>query len=137
MIEYAVAHGQQVFAISWRNPDERHADWGLDTYAAAVLEALDAVEAITGADTTHVMGLCAGGIVLSTVVAHLAAKGEQDRIAGLTLGVCVLDKHNAGHDGRVHGRQHGDGRDGRLRAQGLPRAAARSRASSRGCARTT
>ena len=33
MIEYAVEHGQQVFAISWRNPDERHADWSLDTYA--------------------------------------------------------------------------------------------------------
>ena len=33
MMEYAVKHGQQVFAISWRNPTERHADWDLDTYA--------------------------------------------------------------------------------------------------------
>jgi polyhydroxyalkanoate synthase subunit PhaC len=104
MMEYAVKAGQQVFAISWRNPTERHADWDLDTYAGAVLEALDAVEAITGADATHVMGLCAGGIVLSTVVAHLAAKGEQDRIAGLTLGVTVLDQHNAGTTGAFMGR---------------------------------
>ena len=52
-----------MFAISWRNPDERHADWGLDTYAQAVLDALEAVEAITGTDSTHVLGLCAGGIV--------------------------------------------------------------------------
>src|SRR3954451_424293 len=87
MIEYAVKHGQQVFAMSWRNPTERHAGWDLDTYAGAVLEALEAVEEITGASRTHVMGLCAGGIVLSSVVAHLVAKGEQDRIAGLTLGV--------------------------------------------------
>ena len=36
--------------ISWRNPDARHADWGLDTYVQAVLDALDAVERITGAD---------------------------------------------------------------------------------------
>jgi polyhydroxyalkanoate synthase len=103
MMEYAVKQGQQVFAISWRNPTESHADWDLDTYAGAVLEALDAVEAITGSDSTHVMGLCAGGIVLSTVVAHLAAKGEQDRIAGLTLGVTVLDQHNAGTTGAFMG----------------------------------
>jgi polyhydroxyalkanoate synthase len=103
MMEHAVKQGQQVFAISWRNPDARHADWGLDTYAQAVVEALDAVEAITGSEKTHVMGLCAGGIVLSTVVAHLAAIGEQDRIAGLTLGVTVLDQHNAGTTGAFMG----------------------------------
>ena len=69
-----------------------------------MLEALDAVEAITGSrQDSHVLGLCAGGIVLSTVVAHLAAKGEQDRIAGLTLGVTVLDQHNAGTTGAFMG----------------------------------
>jgi len=104
MMEHAVKHGQQVFAISWRNPTERHAHWDLDTYARAVLEALEAVEAITGSDSTHVMGLCAGGIVLSTVVAHLAATGQQDRIAGLTLGVTVLDQHNAGTTGAFMGQ---------------------------------
>ena len=103
MMEYAVKHGQQVFAISWRNPTGSHADWDLDTYAGAVLEALEAVEEITGADKTHVMGLCAGGIVLSTVVAHLAAEGGQDRIAGMTLGVTVLDQHNAGTTGAFMG----------------------------------
>jgi polyhydroxyalkanoate synthase len=104
MMEHAVANGHQTFAMSWRNPDSRHADWDLDTYAGAVLEALEAVEEITGADKTHVMGLCAGGIVLSTVLAHLAAKGElEDRIAGVTLGVCVLDQHNAGTTGAFMG----------------------------------
>ena len=65
MIEYLVAQGQQVFAISWRNPDERHAEWGLDTYVQAVLDALEATEKVSGADKVQVMGLCAGGIVLS------------------------------------------------------------------------
>ena len=31
LIEYLVGRGQQVFTISWRNPDERHRDWGLDS----------------------------------------------------------------------------------------------------------
>src|SRR3954451_15520530 len=96
MIEHQVKAGQQAFAISWRNPDERHAGWGLDAYARAILDALDAVQAVTRADAVHVLGLCAGGIVLSTVVAHLAALGDQDRIAGLTLGVCVIDQSESG-----------------------------------------
>jgi class II poly(R)-hydroxyalkanoic acid synthase len=96
MVEAALQSGQQVFAMSWRNPDERHADWSLDTYAQAVVDALDAVEAISGSARTQVLGLCAGGIVLSTVLAHLATIGEQDRIAGLTLGVCVLDNRQSG-----------------------------------------
>ena len=47
MIEHYVAQGQQVFAISWRNPGQEQGDFDLDTYAAAVAEARDAVAAIT------------------------------------------------------------------------------------------
>jgi polyhydroxyalkanoate synthase len=101
MIEYLIGEGQQVFVISWRNPDERHADWNLDSYAGAVLEGLEAAESISGADKVHVLGLCAGGITASCAVAHLAAIGEQDRIAGLTLGVTVLDNHHAGMAGAL------------------------------------
>ena len=101
MIEHAVGQGQQVFAISWRNPDRRHADWDLDTYAGAVIEALDAVEVITGSDASHALGLCAGGILLSSVVAVLAARGDAQRIAGLSLGVCVLDQRQAGTAGAL------------------------------------
>jgi polyhydroxyalkanoate synthase len=104
MLEYFVGAGQQCFTISWRNPDERHADWGLDDYVAAVLEALDAVATITGSERSHVMGLCAGGITASCAVGHLAAKGDLDRIAGLTLGVCVLDNENAGTIGALADR---------------------------------
>ena len=96
MIEHAVGQGQQVFAISWRNPDQRFRDWGLDAYAASVLEALDAAQAITGSPRAHALGLCAGGLVLASAVAHLADLGEQERIAGLTLGVCVIDNRRAG-----------------------------------------
>src|SRR2546429_499967 len=41
-IEYLVRSGQQVFTLSWRNPDARHARHGLDSYVRAVLDALDA-----------------------------------------------------------------------------------------------
>ncbi len=96
MVEHIVGTGQQAFAISWRNPDERGADWSLDTYVAAVLEALEATQRIARTDRTHLLGLCAGGITASVAVGHLAARGEQERVAGLTLGVCVLDNTRSG-----------------------------------------
>src|ERR1700758_2648061 len=42
MVEYLVSQGLQVFMISWRNPDARHAKWDLDTYGQAILDAMDA-----------------------------------------------------------------------------------------------
>ena len=56
---------------------------------------MDALEEITGADRALLFALCAGGIVTSTVVSHLVATGQQDRVAGLTLGVTVLDQQPA------------------------------------------
>ena len=46
MIEYLAGQGQQVFVLSWRNPDARHRDWGLDSYGAAIVDAIGAVRAI-------------------------------------------------------------------------------------------
>jgi polyhydroxyalkanoate synthase len=91
LVEYLVAQGQQVFAISWRNPTAEHAGWGLDHYASGVLEALEAIEKITRSERTHLVGNCAGGLLAASVSGHLAAKGALDRIASLTLGVCVID----------------------------------------------
>jgi len=99
LIEHLVREGQSVLAISWRNPDERHADWGLDAYAGAVLEALDAALAITRTDAAQVIGLCAGGITTTAALGHLAATDAQDKIAGLTLAVCAIDNERMGTTG--------------------------------------
>lgn len=96
MVEHFVAGGQQVFVMSWRNPDVRHADWGLDTYGGAVVTALEATRKICATDSTMVLGVCAGGIIASMAVAHLAHAGGLHRIAGLALAVTVLDQERAG-----------------------------------------
>jgi polyhydroxyalkanoate synthase subunit PhaC len=95
-VEYLVEQGQQVFAISWRNPTARHADWGLDTYIHAVLEALDAVCEIAKVDRAALYGACSGGIISSMAAANLAGTGRTDRLASLTLAVTVLDQARAG-----------------------------------------
>src|SRR6202045_514061 len=96
MIEYFVPQGQQVFVISWRNPQARHKDWGFDAYGAAIVEAMDAVQNIADVERTHLFATCSGGILAALTAAHLAEIGEGDRIAGFTLAVTVLDETKAG-----------------------------------------
>jgi polyhydroxyalkanoate synthase len=105
MIEWLVAQGQQVFAISWRNPGAEQGHFDLDTYAEAVLEARDAVAAITGQPAVHLNGACSGGIISAGVLGHLAAQGRLEDIASLTLLVAALDNERAGTASALIGRE--------------------------------
>jgi polyhydroxyalkanoate synthase subunit PhaC len=96
LIEFLVREGQQVFVMSWRNPDARHAAWNLDTYVQAILDALDAAERVSGTDRTMLAGICSGGILASTAAAYLAGTGRPDRLAALALAVTVIDTDRAG-----------------------------------------
>ena len=105
IVEYLVRGGQQVFVVSWRNPDARHAGWGLDTYVQEVLGALDAVQRVSGAGQAALLGACAGGIIASVAAAYLAATGQRDRLAAFVLLVTVLDTVQAGTAGALVDRQ--------------------------------
>jgi polyhydroxyalkanoate synthase subunit PhaC len=96
LAEYLVGSGQQVFMISWRNPDARQAKWDLGTYGQAVIDAMDAASRITRSEQTALVGVCSGGIISAMVAAHLANTGQQDRVAAFTLLVSVLDEARAG-----------------------------------------
>jgi len=90
LTEYALQHGLQFFAISWRNPRKEQRDWNLDTYGRAIIDALDAVQEITRSDQVHLFGLCAGGITTATVLNHLTDIGD-DRVRSVSFGVTLLD----------------------------------------------
>jgi polyhydroxyalkanoate synthase len=105
IVEYVVASGQQVFMMSWRNPDAGDADWDLDTYGQAVLDAMDAVQRITAVDSTALMAFCSGGIITAMVLAHLSATGHADRVAAAALAVTVLDQSHAGITSALLDRQ--------------------------------
>ncbi len=101
MVEYLAGQGHQVFAISWRNPDARHRDWNLDCYGQAIIDALAAARAVTGAARASICALCSGGIVSSMVAAHLSTTGRLAEVATLCLGVTVLDQARAGTAGAM------------------------------------
>ncbi|RBY81944.1 poly(3-hydroxyalkanoate) polymerase [Blastococcus sp. TF02A-26] len=96
IVEHYVGAGQQVFMISWRNPTAEHADWGLDDYGQAVLDAMAAAEEITGSERVALQAFCSGGIITSMVLAHLAAAGDLGRVAAASFAVTVLDWSRAG-----------------------------------------
>ncbi|MEV0332475.1 alpha/beta fold hydrolase [Nocardia sp. NPDC050717] len=96
LIEYLVQQGQQVFVISWRNPDERHSDWGVDAYAAAVLAAFDVVHRISGAPSVHTLAACSGGLITALAAGHRAATGGLGPLASMSLLVTMIDQNRAG-----------------------------------------
>src|ERR1700761_6230574 len=81
MVEYLVGAGQQVFMISWRNPDARNSEWDLDTYGQAVLDAMDAVQRVTGSEQTALDQARAGltSAVIDDRTARLAAATSRAR----------------------------------------------------------
>ena len=105
MVEWLLGHQQQVFAVSWRNPDAAQGHFDLDTYAQAVLEARDAVAEITGRPAVNVNAACSGGIITACALGHLAAIGEQDKIGALTMMVCALDQARMGTAGAFASRE--------------------------------
>jgi len=89
-VEYAADRGLQTFMLSWRNPTAKQGRWDLDTYAAALLAAIDTVRDITGSPDVNLIGFCAGGIIATTLLNHLAAAGD-DRVHSMSYAVTLLD----------------------------------------------
>jgi len=91
LVEFAVSQGIQVFMLVWRNPSSLRGDgkWGLDDYIAAGERAAGVVKKIARTDQLNMLGLCAGGITVSYVLAHLAAIGD-DSAKSATFVVTML-----------------------------------------------
>jgi polyhydroxyalkanoate synthase len=91
LVEFAVSQGIQVFMIVWRNPSSLRGEgrWGLDDYVAAAERAGDVVKKISRTEKLNFLGLCAGGITLAYVLAHLATIGD-DSAGSATFVVTML-----------------------------------------------
>jgi polyhydroxyalkanoate synthase len=96
LVRYLVEQGHTVFMLSWRNPDVRDRELGVDHYLRlGIRTAVDAASAITGAPKLHAVGYCLGGTFLATLAASMAGHGE-DRFASLTLLAAEVDFTEAG-----------------------------------------
>ncbi|HLY48792.1 MAG TPA: alpha/beta fold hydrolase [Solirubrobacteraceae bacterium] len=105
LVEWLLGEQQQVFTISWRNPDAGQGHFDLDTYAQAVLEARDAVAEITRQPAVNVNAACSGGIIAACALGHLAESDQQDQFGSLTMMVCALDQARMGTAGAFASRE--------------------------------
>jgi polyhydroxyalkanoate synthase len=90
IVRLALQGGLRTFAISWKNPTAAESDFGLDTYVAALEEAVDVMRDITGSEDVNIWGSCSGGITMSAFLANLAAR-EEAKVHSATVAVCLLD----------------------------------------------
>jgi len=91
MVDFLIKGGISSFVVSWRNPTAAQRDWGMDTYVAALIEALDAVKEISGSEKVNIAGACAGAMTLSALLGYYAAGTDESPINSATLMVAVLD----------------------------------------------
>jgi len=94
MVRFLLDSGIQVFCVSWRNPTAAHREWGLDTYVAALDEAVDVARDLTASDDISMMGSCSGGITSTAYLATLGSAAHQ-KIRNMVLAVCLLDPNTA------------------------------------------
>jgi len=98
-VAHAVASGNTVFMLSWRNagPEISHLTWD-DYLEKGVFTALRAAREIHGSDRVNALGFCIGGTLLGAALAVLAAKGD-DTVASVTLLTTMLDFTETGQIG--------------------------------------
>src|SRR5262249_60038174 len=89
MVRFLLNNGIQTFCISWRNPTAEQRDWGLDTYVAALDEAVDAVREVASADDVSMMGSCSGGITAAVYLGTLVGR-NMHKIKNMVLAVGVF-----------------------------------------------
>src|SRR5262249_57212678 len=56
IVQFALKGGLQTFAISWKNPTASESHFGLETYVAALEEAVDVMREITGSADVNIWG---------------------------------------------------------------------------------
>ena len=96
LVQFVLDSEVQLFALSWRNPTRKQRDWNLDTYVAALDEAVDAARQITGSPDVNLWGNCSGGITMASYLGYLAARGQR-KITSAVAAVCVLDMSTTEH----------------------------------------
>jgi len=90
IVEYLVQSRFQVFVVSWRNPTPAQRNWDMQTYVAALLEAIEAIREITKTEDVNLHGACSGAMTLAALLGSLAAHRRR-LVNAATLMVAVLD----------------------------------------------
>lgn len=91
LVKYLVDHGHTVFMISWKNPEKRDSDLSMDDYRQlGIMQAIDAINAITGSKEINAAGYCLGGTLLAIAAAAMARDVDR-RLKSISLFTTQVD----------------------------------------------
>ncbi|MEM7270177.1 MAG: alpha/beta fold hydrolase, partial [Pseudomonadota bacterium] len=95
LVKWLVAQGFTVFILSWVNPGPEQSDETWESYMENTSAAIDVVLAETGQKSVNIVGYCAGGALVSTMLCHMANTGDK-RVSSATLFTAQVEYTNAG-----------------------------------------
>lgn len=99
LIRWLVDQGHTVFVVSWKNPDARYADVGMDQYVEeGYLTAIREVKAITGQDRVNAVGYCIAGTTLALTLALMRRRKDRS-VAAATFFTTLTDFADPGEVG--------------------------------------
>jgi polyhydroxyalkanoate synthase len=98
-VAYAVAQGNTVFMVSWRNIEAEQGHYTWDDYLElGVLQPLRVAQEIAKSTEVNALGFCVGGTFFGAALAVLAAKDDR-RVASATFLTTMLDFSDTGQIG--------------------------------------
>jgi polyhydroxyalkanoate synthase len=98
-VAHAVAAGNTVFMVSWRNVEDEQGRFTWDDYLElGVFQALRVAQEIAKSDQVNALGFCVGGTLLGAALAVLSHK-KDDRVASATFLAAMLDFSEPGQIG--------------------------------------
>jgi polyhydroxyalkanoate synthase len=95
-VAHAVAQGNTVFMVSWRNvgPEQGHLTWD-DYLEKGVMASLRVAQEVTRSDEVNALGFCVGGTLLGAFL----ARENPDWVASVTFLATMLDFEETGQIG--------------------------------------
>jgi polyhydroxyalkanoate synthase len=95
-VRYMVERGYNTFLISWKSatPEMGHLTWE-DYVEQGVIEAISVVREISGQDKINALAFCIGGVLLSSALPVLVARG-QNWLESMTLMTAMTDHSEPG-----------------------------------------
>jgi polyhydroxyalkanoate synthase len=98
-VAHALAEGNTVFMVSWRNIEAEQGHYTWDDYLElGVFTPFRVAQEIANSGEVNALGFCVGGTFLGAALAVLAAKAEQ-RVASATFLTTMLDFSDTGQIG--------------------------------------
>src|SRR5262245_6694910 len=98
-VAHAVAAGNTVFRVSWRNVEAEQGRYGWDDYLEqGVFQALRVAREITKSEQVNALGFCVGGTLLGAALAVLEARRDTT-VSSATFLAAMLDFSDTGQIG--------------------------------------